>query len=261
MTTLPSPAPHDPLLGWEHWPLPWQQKPALIRKLAPGFTNHSYLIAADNEQWVLRYSSEKTATLGIDRGREAIILKAVAAAGLAPEILLCSVEKGILISRYITGQHWQASDARDKAKQKKILELMERVHEIDIALPGFNYLQHLENYWQALRKTSIAISDALYREYEKLEKEISEYSDRITLCHHDPNPGNIIHAHGKLYLLDWEYAGNGWPGFDAAALSSEWDIQAEQTDDSRELMKTFYTHLCVVWALLREGSTTKNYKI
>ena len=118
-------------------------------------------------------------------------------------------------------------------------------------LPRFNYAQHLNRYWHELRKTGSHISNSLYEEYEKLGKEIADYSERTALCHHDPNPGNIIHADGTLYLLDWEYAGHGWPGFDAAALSCEWDMK---TDETCELMIMFYRHLCAVWALLNEAN-------
>ena len=76
------------------------------------------------------------------------------------------------------------------------------------------------------------------------------------LCHHDPLPANIIDAGGRLYMIDWEYAGRGCRGFDYAALSAECLLSRQQWQSSgvqcdQGLAGEVYQYLCLLWQALR----------
>ena len=252
-----SPTPHDPLLGWEDWEPGFSQKPTLLHELQGGRTNQSYLIEIDKQAWVLRRNNDNATLLGIDRQREATILNKVSHAGIAPEILYCSPQNGILIGKYIEGKHWQNTDSLEANKKDKLIELINKVHGLDIDIPHFDYLIHLKNYWQQLQEREIDLPDSMYEEYESISKWLKTYSGKRVLCHHDPGPQNIIESDDQLYLLDWEYAGWGWPGFDYAALSIEWQTASSmqklsgQNEEDFQRLRSLYSHLCDVWALLR----------
>ncbi len=250
----------DPLQDWAQWHC-FAHRPRLVRKLGhgKGQTNQSYLIESERQSFVLRRSPAHAGRLGIDRQREADILAAVSELGIAPPVLVSLPEQGILISQYIAGRHRQNISSLDSRDLERLVELLKKTHEMNIALPDFDYLAHLDNYWQQLQKKDTAIPDLLYEEYEAVSAWLTSHKGKRTLCHHDPNPHNIIEADGRLYLLDWEYAGYGWPAFDYAALSLEWQVSLEKESLLPEEMtqqlqqqRVFYRHLCHVWALLRK---------
>ena len=59
---------------------------------------------------------------------------------------------------------------------------------------------------------------------------------RPALCHNDLLAANLIDADGRLWLVDWEYAGMGHHGFDLGNLSAN----ARFTDEQDHELLTAY---------------------
>jgi thiamine kinase len=252
--------PEGPLKDWQVWELPFKQAPRLLRQLTVGRTNQSYLIEAEQQLWVLRINAENSKVLGIDRHREKIILEHAGAAGLAPEVLYCSVEHGVLISEYIDGRHWHSSELEEPEKLTLLMDSLHRIHALDVATAPFEYKQHAENYWQQLVDRNISIPDDLHRQRDKIMPLLASIPTSNVICHHDPNPKNIIVRKNRLYFLDWEYAAPAWPAFDFAALSLEWNIPLDKLpspDDIQgaEIIQAadLYVYLCDLWSYLKEN--------
>ena len=76
---------------------------------------------------------------------------------------------------------------------------------------------------------------------EKTVMEIKDYIDRTLApvkvpCHNDPLCANWVEGDGKLYLIDWEYAGMNDGYWDLAAIS----IEAEYRHDHDEILLREY---------------------
>lgn len=252
--------PDDPLLNWCEWNLPITRKPSLIRELTVGRTNQSYLIEADKQLWVLRINAINSKVLGIDRQREKVILENASLESLAPKILYCSVEHGVLITEFIDGEHWQAADLKDTDKLFLLMETLHRIHTLNVSTKLFDYRQHAENYWQQLLHRNITVSDKLHHQRDELLQMLVHVPGSNIICHHDPTPQNIIFSSDKLYFLDWEYAAPGWPAFDFAALSTEWNIPINKlalqtgidTEEINEALSLYY-FLCNLWSCLQRN--------
>ena len=249
---------NQPLQYWLHWELPFKQKPEVIREISAGRTNRNFLIKANEHLYVLRVNASNSQTLGIDRQREKIILEQASAACLAPEVIYCSVEKGVLITEFIDGQHWRPSDLNDSAKLSLLLDGLNTIHSLPVTTPDFDYQQHAENYWSELEEKNTVVSDTLHRQRENIRDMTADIPVSNIICHQDPNPANIIEQSGKLYFLDWEYAAPAWPAFDFAALSVEWCIDADKLSlppdiDKEEIEKAkkLYLYLCDLWLCLQ----------
>lgn len=51
----------------------------------------------------------------------------------------------------------------------------------------------------------------------------------LALCHHDLNPLNLLtDASGRLWIVDWEYAGLGDPAFDLASFACQHQLRPAQ---------------------------------
>ena len=252
--------PEDPLQDWHEWNLPINRKPVLRRQLNTGRTNKTYLIEIDKTLGVLRINASNSGVLGIDRQRELNILESASAAGLAPEILYCSTDHGVMISEFIDGQHWQACVLDTPEKLSLLLETLHRIHTLKVSTSTFNYQQHELNYWRQLENGNISIPDDLCKQREKLLPLLARIPASNVICHHDPNPQNIVVHAGRLYFLDWEYAAPGWPAFDYAALSVEWNIPVDKLvlrngldiDEIKEAID-LYVYLCDLWSYLQKS--------
>ncbi len=252
--------PDNPLEGWSEWGTPFKSLD-LIDEINTGFTNENYLIKADGQLCVLRINAQNSKALGIDRERERLILELASAEELAPNVMFFSAEHGVLISEFIDGQHWHSPELEDAEKMSLLIDSMKKIHLLQVTTSPFNYYEHAENYWQQLLDRNINIPEELHQKREWLMPQFSNISVSNIICHHDPNPENIIFKSGKLFFLDWEYAAPGWPVFDFAALSVEWNIPVSELIvhheiDVNEIIQAseLYRYLCDLWLVLQ----TKN---
>lgn len=249
----------DTLRCWQQWDVPWSSPPRLERELVGGSTNQSYLITADDRQWVLRLNAEGPINYGIDRKHEAAVIARASAAGVAPAIAYCSIERGVLVTEFIDGQHWQPQALSDSEHLTRLLRLVRSVHTLEIDIPAIDYYAHAERYWTELIAAKVDIPPLLRREREQLleQQALNPVTTHIThLCHHDLSPSNIVDRNGLLYLLDWEYAAHGSRAFDYACIATEWDISIghlkKHVDIGLEELGAavnLYRYICRLWQL------------
>lgn len=260
MVTSQSRAPEPVLSQWQELGLPFDREPILIASLSGGTTNHNYLIDVAGERLVLRLNDPHSSLLGIDREREAVILTAASDAGLTPQVIYCSPEHGLLISEFVAGRHWRGGDLAAGGRREQLRELLEAVHGLAIDLPDFNYVEHVDRYWRQLTAAGRVTDDKAELEHQVMlskAAQLQSVSVERRLCHHDPLPANVLESRGRLYLLDWEYAGLGNPLFDFAAVSVEWQVSGEElgVDEEQQtqhrLAMQVYRYVCALWRLLR----------
>lgn len=247
--------PEDPLNWWPERILPSNVLPRLVRPLPGGRSNASYLVEADEALWVLRINSPNPMP-GIDRDREARVLKHAVAAGLAPEVLCCAPDAGILITRYIDGRHWRPHELVAGPRRDRLLELIDRVRQMPLEPPDLDYRALGRNYL-ARMQGDVTLMQRKLAVLDNLLEEMIPQPSPIALVHHDPTPENVIEMDGRLYLLDWEYAAPGPAGLDLAVLVREWRLAPEtltalfQVDVARiRESLALYDLLCDMWRLL-----------
>ncbi len=178
--------------------------------------------------------------------------------GIAPKVHYCSLHHGLLLTEYIDGQHWQPDDLKDPGKATLLTESLAVLHSLPATPTKFGYRQHAEHYWQQLELANADIPERLAEDRNRVLEIIDNIPPRSVTCHHDPLPLNIIEKDGKLVFLDWEYSAPGWPAFDYAALSVEWNIAIEKlslplsiSHDEVQLAKELYIYLCELWTCLQ----------
>ena len=247
--------PEDPLSRWPEQILPSNVLPRLVRPLPGGQSNASYLVEADGALWVLRINSPNPMP-GIDRDREARVLKHAVAAGLAPEVLFCAADAGVLITRYIDGRHWRPHELGAGSRRDRLLELIDRVRQMPLEPPALDYPALGRNYLARMQGDA-ALMQRKLTALDALLEAMSLHPSTLALVHHDPTPENVIEMDGRLYLLDWEYAAPGPAGLDLAVLVREWRLPPEtltaffQVDVARIRQSlALYDLLCGMWRLL-----------
>lgn len=212
-------SPEQVLATWQRWRPGLARPPRQLRRLGGGLTNISWLVDSDCGQAVVRVNCAHGAALGIDRQREAAILDAVTAAGLAPPVWYR--DESVLVSSWIEGSLWSAADFADRARCRRLAALVEIYSAIELALPGFDYLAHIDHYRHRLLQWGLSLPSALEQRLATLRPIIADWQHSYVpaLTHHDLTPGNVIEdASGRLWIIDWEYAARGCPVLDLVGL-------------------------------------------
>jgi aminoglycoside phosphotransferase (APT) family kinase protein len=200
-------------------------------RIEGGLSNRAWRLEAKDERWFVRLGHPQAARLGVDRRSECVVLRTVAAAGLAPGVHVCEPAQGLLITRFIEGRTWSAADARSPDNLRRIAACMRRLHELPVP-DGV----HEVDYGRQAGRLAAALPDpdatgALLAERAAAAfARVGDGGYATTLCHNDLHHLNVLDDGDQLWLVDWEYGGRGNPLFDVASFLTLHDLGPGPTE-------------------------------
>ncbi len=197
--------------------------------LPGGRSNESWLIEADGELSVLRIDGGRVRPPVVDRRRELSALAIAAEQGLAPATLYADPERGLLVTRFVAGEVPDAAAVRRPAALAEIAALLHRVHSLPLCGGTCGLAAAGEHYLRGIGASEGARRAALARTLLDRIRE-AERGSPVTprLCHRDPVAGNLVRCDGRLMLIDWEFAADGDPAFDLAAVVAYHDLSSAE---------------------------------
>ena len=207
------------LFDWQQWSIyaegPLTEPPELIQELTGGQTNETFLVASGGFKAVIRVNSPISEALGIDRQREAQILKLLAPSGIIPKVFYITDE--VLVSEYIEGEQLTHQSLKNTATMEAVSVALRAIQAV--AMPDGvprNYLQYCRNYLDQLGDD--CISPEVKQEIETIASAVDSSDWQPVICHHDMVPQNIIENARGVTIIDWEYAALGHPDLDFVRL-------------------------------------------
>lgn len=198
-----------------------------------GLTNHTYRVTLEDGQiYVVRLPGEGTEEL-INRNDEKVSTQLACQLGIDADLLYFGVS-GEKVTRYIDGASTLAAASfLDFDILRKSAEVLRVLHTsgADTKVP-FDVFQMASEYEKIIHDNSVDLFDG----YEEVKAQIMQIraviaADEIAAvpCHNDPLCENwVLDENGKLYLIDWEYAGMNDGMWDLADVSIEANFTAEQ---------------------------------
>jgi thiamine kinase len=239
-----------------------------IRRLRGGLMNDTYRVLRDRETFALRVASPTAHELGLDRAFEARVLAVAAAQDLAPAIVYCDPQHGILLSRWVAGRRWNADDVRRPANVARIALLLRRIHALPLPSPArvMGPKSWVDYYSAAGEGGTKARYTAALRDSALMHLAALGALPGVApvLCHSDLHTLNLIDDGRSLKLLDWEYAHASDPFWDLAGWNANNDLDAELTEsllasytgrdptpDERSrlaLLGWLYDYICLLWS-------------
>ncbi len=268
------------LREWSQWSeAELSEAPQLVKCLAGGLTNRTYLLHSSGRQLVLRLNAQNSQQLALDRNMEALIWRSAAAAGLAPALLYADPQQRYMVSEYLAGTEIHADN--NHAWLSELATLLRRVHQLRVRGRVLNIHERAEHYWRGIVAVEKTGGESEAREFhERLRSSRDQFhkffsesihsvtsGDSLCLCHNDPVLSNIIRSDSGLRLIDWEYAAMGDPFFDLAAYGCH---QSLTTEASVVLLDTYcdgasandrdrfnqalihYQYLDLLWSVLQQ---------
>lgn len=203
----------------------WDGNSVAWTELKGGLTNRIYLVEREGQKCILRLDALHTEVFDLNRRRELSVLKPAADSGLAPEVIFSDVGGGILLSAYVPGRTWEASDLDDNANLEALSTLLHEVHALPTCGSSFNASRVARRYVENLSKhTGLhAFGVTCWQVIESIDG-----SGVACCCHNDLVVENVISA-SRLMLLDWEYACDNDPMFDLASLIGYHDLNDDKS--------------------------------
>ncbi len=207
--------------------------PIAVERIEGGISNHNFAVTVGREAYVARLCEERP-LLGIDRRNEVVCHRAASGLGLAPEVI--HTETGLLVTRFVAGRTLTPADVRRPDCIPRVASLLRRMHDSWAELRGevryFCPFQTVRTYAQTAGQLGACLPgniDQLLTDAALFSRRIAPF--RPVMCHNDLLAANLIDADGRLWLVDWEYAGMGHPVFDLANLSANARFADEQDTD------------------------------
>src|SRR5579863_1225308 len=239
--------------------------PPIVDRLGKGLINETYRVVRDGESFALRVAAANPHHLQADREWEGRVLRAAVAADLAPAIVYCDPQRGILLTRWVEGVPFSPSDVRGGPGIERIAELLRRIHALPTPAPPrlMSPERWIDCYSGAAPHVQAALREAAAAQLAALA---ALPGAATTVCHSDLHVQNLIDRGDSLVLLDWEYAHASDPLWDLAGWGANNDFEPELRHEllaryagrpptrgesvRLERLSWLYDYVCLLWSEL-----------
>jgi len=208
----------------------WPGQVARVEQLGGGLTNHNFKVTVGGEDFVVRIKGKDTELLGIDRRSEHGAAVVAAEIGVGPEVVAFVEPEESLVTRFVPGSPIEPDEIRAGETIARVARALRTIHD-GPPIPGrFDAFRVVEAY----RDTVLANGRPEPANYghaktiaDRIEAALGPREARP--CHNDLLTANFIADGGRIWIVDWEYAGMGDPFFDLGNLSvnNEFDDEAD----------------------------------
>ena len=195
-----------------------------LEAIPGGITNRNYKLEAASGTYMLRVPGERTELLGIDRKCEFECSSSAYSVGIGAQPVAYLQIHGALFTRYLENAE-TLTIPRAKMQLEAILNALKKIHAAPAFPKSFSAFETIRNYHQLALEHHVQFpkdTTQILKQLQQLEA-ILEPHAVIVPCHNDLLPANIL-VTNQLWIVDWEYAGNGNQAFDLGNLAANLEL-------------------------------------
>jgi len=190
-----------------------------IKPVAKGLTNKSFSFVCKDKKYIYRNPGSVSGEY-IDRKNEKRALETACRLGIDSSYIYADENEGWKISEFIDVT--EEFNFGEERHLELLCELQRRLYENPMTCgKEFDYLKEAKVFLEKLAvidPESRCIALEYLAQIEKIDAEIKRDGWPIQLIHNDIYEDNLLVSGDKLYLIDWEYAGDSDIGFDLCKL-------------------------------------------
>lgn len=200
-----------------------------ITPLKAGLTNLSFHFTCDGKNYVYRHPGAGTETY-IDRPTEAEAMNIAKKLGLDDTFIYIDPVKGWKISHFI--EDASTLNYHNEDQVRTAMNMLRRLHTSGMTMHGkFDIRTKINNFIDKLQDTDITGFGELQEMMQTLYGYLCQDEVAPCPCHCDSyDPNFLLDRKGKMYLIDWEYAGMSDPGCDFGTFVACSDYSAEEAE-------------------------------
>ncbi len=259
----------------------WEGRAHVVRALDGGITNRNLLIEVDGEHFVLRLAGKDTALLEIDRTVEFEAATRAATLGLAPEVVGFLEPEGYLITRFVAGSPIPPDELATPPRLESVVAMLRKFHESGPLPHDFDAFRVPSLHRDAAVERGVPIPAAFDEARviaRRIETAFAASPEPNAPCHNDMLNANFLVDRNdgteRIWLIDWEYAGNNDRYFDLGNLAVNNDFDPDAGDallrayfgsvtprrSARlELMMIMSDFREAMWGVVQQGISTLDF--
>ena len=215
-------------------------RPRQLEELSGGLTNRNVKITTPDNVYVARCVDTSRNLLGIDRDREHFNSVAAEQAGVGAPVLDYRPDLGVLLLGYLDGKTFNNKDFQRDGVIDKVAGVCRKRHQGPRFRGRFDMFERQPAYLETTRQHGFRIpADYLdHADAFAAAERVLTATDQTTVpCNNDLLAGNFIEDGDRMWVIDYEYAGNNDPCFELGNIWSECGLSLDQLD---ELVTSYY---------------------
>ncbi len=218
----------------------WAGRTVTAERIPAGLTNTNYRVEVDGLPRFVRIPGAGTDLLAVDRGNELHNTRVAAESGVAPRVLHALPEWDVFVLEWLEARTLSGEALRAPGMPARIANALRRLHSGPRFRDDFDMVRLSERYLAFVDERDIAIP-AGYREHlgqiPRIEAALAAHPLATVPCHNDLLADNYLDDGGRLWIVDWEYSGNGDPAFELGNTAQELEYDDDQV---RELCAAYF---------------------
>lgn len=195
-----------------------------VTPLDGGITNRNYRVSTPFGDFVVRLSDPESSVLAIDRENEYLNSVAAAKANAAPPVEQYIPGAGVLVVHWIWGRTFNVDDVRDPVNLPRIAQACRLLHGGPAFACDFNMFDIQARYLDLVHEQGYRLPDGyvdFMPQVARLQAAMARQPEPTVPCNNDLLAANIIDDGTRLWLIDYEYAGNNEASFELGNIWSE----------------------------------------
>ena len=190
-----------------------------------GLTNVNHLVVVGNERFVLRIPGAGTGEY-INRVEEEVAARSAAAAGVNAEVIFFDAADGLMVTRFIDDALTMDGERfGDLGAVARAAHAFRRLHTRAASFAtDFQLFPMIDEYKALLASKGAVLPDGyedVQRRAERVRAKLEAAPVPRVPCHCDPLCENFLDTGERMFIIDYEYAGNNDPMWDLGDLSVE----------------------------------------
>ncbi len=217
-------------------------EPREITRLEGGLTNVNVRVRTSERDIVVRIFDDSSSMLAIDREAEYQNSCAAAASGASPRVIEYRSDDHVLVVSYIDGMTLTPEDVRDSTQLSRIAQVCRLLHAGPRFVSEFDMFDVQRAYLRTVQDNGYRLPRR-YLEFEPqvtaMRRALAAVEVATVPCNNDLLAANFIDDGARLWIIDFEYAGNNDPCFELGNIWSESNLAPDQLD---ELVECYFGH-------------------
>ena len=208
-------------------------RPRTVRELPGGLTNRNYHVVTPDGGYVARVWSAGSELLAIDRDCEYRNSVTAAEAGAGAPVIDYRPADGLLVIGYIDGVTFTSEDVAKPGNLTRIAAAVRGLHAGGRFGNDFNMFEIQARYAGVTAEAGMRIPDGyhdLRPQFEAMRAALAVRDEGTVPCNNDLLAANFIDDGQKIWLIDYEYAGNNDACFELGNTVTECDLDESRTE-------------------------------
>jgi thiamine kinase-like enzyme len=212
----------------------WKQRKVTFEVLGGGITNHNYKVSVDGENYVVRIPGAET-ELFIDRENELDCSVAAGKTGVAPEVVHHLKPENVSVFQFIQARTLSTGEiASDNKLVERIVQSIRVIHDNASFKRKFDPFETVRMYMDRyIPKYNVLLPDDIewmLSLNSDIETAMQTNKPREVACHNDYLSENFMDDGENIWIIDWEYGGEGDPYFDLGDFAVEHPFSRDQEE-------------------------------